>query len=143
VSAHLIDDHVLSLTGAELIRTDRALRFYIEAQTRLNGAPPDGYGFATLARRGANVTKAMFADEPRTRTLEIEKAESPPEGDRFQEMNAAEVAEFLGYKWPQSVRRIRHKIGGVLREKPEIAFDRDAVIAYKLHRDNERKSTAA
>jgi hypothetical protein len=140
VTAHLQDDHILVLTGAELIEANKAFQWYIENQKHLNGGAPRMAAWAPLARRGANVTKAMFAGEPRPRTLEIEEAESAPEGDRAQEMNAAEVAEFLGYKWAQSVRRIRHKIGGVLREKPEITFERDAVIAYKMHRDTERST---
>jgi hypothetical protein len=133
VSAHLQDDHILVLTGPELIDANRAIQWYIEDQKRRNGGAPRMAAWAQLARRGANITtKAMFADEPRTRTFEEVEAESEPDVDHSQEMTAVEAAEYLDIT-PTHCRRIRGQIG-TSGERP-IRFSRDAVIAYKMHRD--------
>jgi hypothetical protein len=136
VSAHLIDDQVLTLSGPELVRASKIFDQYISQQTSSNGAAPD-LGFATLARRGANITKRRFAVETTKRNLEIDEAESSPQVDQSQAMSAVEAAEYLGIT-EQWCRRIRHKIG-VLPGKA-IMFDRDDVIAYKHQR---KEGTAA
>jgi hypothetical protein len=137
VSAHLQDDHILTLTGRELIETADAIKWYIEDQKRRNGGAPRIAEWAPLARRGANITKrAMFGDEPRTRTFEEAEAESAPEVDHSQGMTAVEAAEILGLT-PTHVRRIRDQIGTLPGKS--IRFSQDAVVAYKLHRDNEKE----
>jgi hypothetical protein len=127
VSAHLQDDHILVLTGRELVKAAAIFDHYIREQTRLTGAAPDLW-FAPLARRGANVTKAMFGDETTKRTLEVEAAESAPAGDQSQVMTAVEAAKELGIT-EQHCRKIRHKIG--VQPGKQITFHRDDLIAYK------------
>jgi hypothetical protein len=136
VSAHLIDDQVLTLSGPELVRASKIFDRYISDQTSSNGAAPD-LGFVTLARRGANITKRRFVAETTKRNLEIAEAESSPQVDLSQAMSAVEAAEFLGIS-EQWCRRIRHKIGTLPGNA--IMFDRDDVIAYKLQR---KEGTAA
>ena len=95
MSAHLIDDQVLTLSGPELVRASKIFDRYISDQTSSNGAAPD-LGFVTLARRGANITKRRFVAETTKRNLEIAEAESSPQVDLSQAMSAVEAAEFLG-----------------------------------------------
>jgi hypothetical protein len=112
----------------------------IKELARRNGGAAPSLAWFSLLRRGANVTRAMFADEPRTRTSVVIEEESAPEGDRAPEITAAEAAKILGVT-PQHVRRIRHKIG-VLRPKPSITFDRQMVEAYALAHPRSNRSSA-
>jgi hypothetical protein len=131
VSAELIDDHTFILTGEELVQAHAIVAVAIKILSDRNGGAAPTPSWLPLLRRGANATRARFADEPRTRTFEVIEAESAPEADRAQEITAAEAAKILGIT-SQHCRRIRHKIG-FLREKP-ITFDRQMVNAYAVHR---------
>jgi hypothetical protein len=141
VTARLIDDHILILTGDELVQAHALIALLIKllSESNRNGGAAPTPAWLPLLRRGANVTRARFAGETTKRTYEVIEAESAPEGDQAHEMTAVEAAERIGIT-EQYCRRIRHKIG-VLREKP-ITFDRQMVEAYILAHPRSRRSAA-
>jgi hypothetical protein len=139
VTARLIDDHTFVLTGEELVQAYVIISVAIKLLSDRNGGAAPTPSWLPELRRGANITRARFADETRTRTLAVIEAESAPEGDRDQEMTAVEAARLIGIT-EQYCRRVRHKIG-VLREKP-ITFDRQMVEAYALAHPRSRRSAA-
>ena len=139
MTARLIDDHILVLTGDELIQAHAIVALAIKILSDRNGGVAPTPEWLPLLRRGANVTRARFADEPRTRTFEVIEEVSDLTGDQTQEMTAVEAAERIGIT-EQYCRRIRHKIG-VLREKP-ITFDGQMVEAYALTHPRSKRSAA-
>jgi hypothetical protein len=66
------------------------------------------------------------------------RAESSPVDQLPAEITARQAAELLGCS-PHWARHLAHQHGWVTRRKP-IMISRDAVLAYKLRRDDERNA---
>ena len=108
---------------------------------KVNGIDSSMIDRARMLRRAADRFLEMSQLRHELEDRPAAEASSAANISQPQVITANEAAEILKVD-VRTVYRIRAQLG-LLREKPPLVFSHDAVIAYKIRRDNTRRSTAA
>jgi hypothetical protein len=107
VSAKLIDDHTLVLTGPELILASQLGQYAIKAYAERNGGAAPSIEWEPMMRRGANVTAREMSQVTRDQVISPPDEPESAVDSRKRDLSVIEAAAVIGISRGHLHRLIR------------------------------------
>ena len=142
MSAILIDDHTLILTGDDLIEVHAAVALAIKLSSGRNGGAAPRADWLGKLRRGANVARSMSRVGHDSATFPLDESESSQ--NQEQELSVLQTAVIIGVD-PRTVYRLIERdlvLALAISHRDPLRFDRQMVEAYAAAHPRSRGAAA-